>query len=62
MTTQDMIKEFKRFHANELVPPPQDVVARLPDKCFSIWVVKAPALLPPDLAEERPLESQLLEL
>ncbi|KAI4181527.1 MAG: hypothetical protein LQ346_006756 [Caloplaca aetnensis] len=56
----DMIKEFKRFHANELVPPPQDVVARLPDKCFSIWVVKAPALLPPDLAEERPLESQPL--
>ncbi|KAI4156687.1 MAG: hypothetical protein L6R39_001053, partial [Caloplaca ligustica] len=58
----DIIREFKRFDANELVPPPQDAIAQLPDKCFSIWVVKAPSLLPADLAEERPFESQVLEL
>ncbi|KAL8644728.1 MAG: hypothetical protein Q9226_007618, partial [Calogaya cf. arnoldii] len=45
-----------------LVAPPKDVIVRLPDECFSIWVVEAPALVPPDLAEQRPLEDQILEL
>ncbi|KAL8924118.1 MAG: hypothetical protein Q9208_004255 [Pyrenodesmia sp. 3 TL-2023] len=54
----DIVHEFKRFEANELVPPPQDVIARLPDKCFSIWVIESPPLLPANLAEQRPLEAQ----
>lgn len=59
---KDIIREFGRFDANELVPPSQDVIAELPDKCFSIWIVEAPPLLPADLAEQRPLEAQVLEL
>ena len=58
----DIVKEYKRFDSNQLVAPPREVIARLPDKCFSIWVVEAPPILPPDLAEQRPLEDQILEL
>ncbi|KAL8877565.1 MAG: hypothetical protein Q9198_004440 [Flavoplaca austrocitrina] len=58
----DIIKEYRRFDTNQLVAPPKDVIVRLPDECFSIWVVKAPPLGPPDLAEQRPLEDRILEL
>ncbi|KAI4256860.1 MAG: hypothetical protein L6R42_005986 [Xanthoria sp. 1 TBL-2021] len=58
----DIIKEYRRFDTNQLVAPPKDVIVRLPDECFSIWVVDAPPLVPPDLAEQRPLEDQILEL
>ncbi|CAF9925233.1 MAG: hypothetical protein HETSPECPRED_005781 [Heterodermia speciosa] len=58
----DIIKEYKRFDSNQLTAPPKDVVLRLPDKCFSIWIPDAQPLLPPDLVEQRPLEDQILEL
>ncbi|KAI4283343.1 MAG: hypothetical protein L6R38_002229 [Xanthoria sp. 2 TBL-2021] len=58
----DIIKEYRRFDTNQLVAPPKDVIVRLPDECFSIWVVDAPPLIPPDLGEQRPLEDQILEL
>ena len=62
MQLKDIIKEYKRFDSNQLAAPPQDVICRLPAKCFLIWVVEASPLLPPDLAERRPLEEQILEL
>ncbi|KAL8997826.1 MAG: hypothetical protein Q9169_002998 [Polycauliona sp. 2 TL-2023] len=58
----DINKEYRRFDSNQLVAPPKDVIVRLPDECFSIWVVEAPPLVPPDLAEQRPLEDQILEI
>ncbi|CAL8584243.1 hypothetical protein XPA_009848 [Xanthoria parietina] len=58
----DIIKEYKRFDTSQLVAPPKEVIVRLPDECFSVWVVEAPPLVPPDLAEQRPLEDQILEL
>ncbi|KAL9009118.1 MAG: hypothetical protein Q9173_005830 [Seirophora scorigena] len=58
----EIINEYKRFNTEQLVAPPMDVIARLPDECFYIWVVEAPPILPPDLAEQRPLEDQILEI
>ncbi|KAL8770394.1 MAG: hypothetical protein Q9209_003820 [Squamulea sp. 1 TL-2023] len=58
----DIIKEYRRFDTHQLVAPPKDVIVRLPAECFSIWVVEAPPIIPPDLAEQRPLEDQILEL
>ncbi|KAL8911384.1 MAG: hypothetical protein Q9171_003430 [Xanthocarpia ochracea] len=58
----DIIKEYRRFDTQELVAPPRDVIVRLPDECFTIWAVEAPPLVPPNLAEQRPLEDQILEL
>lgn len=60
--TKDVIKEYRRFDTKQLVAPPKDVITRLPDKCFSVWVVEAPPLQPADLSEQRPLEEQILEL
>ncbi|KAL9101753.1 MAG: hypothetical protein Q9163_003029 [Psora crenata] len=58
----DVTKEYERFHTNQLTTPPRDVVSRLPDNCFSIWVPAPPPLRPPNLAENSPLEDQVLEL
>ena len=58
----DIRGQFRRFEAGQLVPPPPERVSILPDSCFSIWVVEAPPMRPPDLAEQRPLEEKILEL
>ncbi len=58
----DIRDQFLRFDAGDLVAPPADAVGRLPDSCFSIWVVEGTSPRPPDLAEERPLEEKILEL
>ncbi|MCJ1462468.1 hypothetical protein MMC07_001070 [Pseudocyphellaria aurata] len=57
-----ILEEYRRFETRRLIAPPFDDINRLPDSCFSIWVVEAPPLRPPDLAEERPLEDKILEL
>ncbi|KAL9046609.1 MAG: hypothetical protein Q9214_000594 [Letrouitia sp. 1 TL-2023] len=58
----DVIQEYKRFDSNQLIAPPKEVISRLPDSCFSIWVAEPESLLPPNLAEQRPLEDQILEM
>ena len=57
-----IMEEYRRFDTRRLVAPPTNDIARLPDSCFSIWVVEAPPVRAPDLAEERPLEDKILEL
>lgn len=59
---QDIIREYKRFESNQLIEPPKDALSILPDECFAIWVVEAQPLGPPNLAVQRPLEEQILEL
>lgn len=58
----NIVEEYRRFETRRLVAPPSDDITRLPDNCFSIWIVEAPPIRPPDLAEERPLEDKILEL
>lgn len=57
----NIVEEYRRFETRRLVAPPSKDIIRLPDNCFSIWVVEA-SPRPPDLAEERPLEDKILEL
>lgn len=60
---KDEIREqFRRFDTGNLVAPPHDAIARLPDSCFAIWVVESSSPPPPDLAEQRPFEEKILEL
>ena len=54
--------QLSRFNAGELEPPTPDVILRLPDNCFSIWVYEEPLPRPAVLAEQRPLEEKILEL
>ena len=56
------MKEFRRFDSNQLIPPSQGDIQRLPDSCFSIWIVEAASLQPLSLAEQGPLEDKILEL
>lgn len=58
----NIVEEYRRFETRRLIAPPSNDINRLPDSCFTIWVVEAPPLRPPDLAEERPLEDKILEL
>lgn len=57
----NIMEEYRRFETRRLIAPPSDDLTRLPDSCFSMWVVEAPPIRP-DLAEERPLEDKILEL
>lgn len=57
-----LVNEYRRFESGNLIAPPLDVISRLPDDCFLIWIVQAPIVRPPDLAEQRPLEDRLLEV
>ena len=59
---KDIIKEYRRFDSRQLTAPPRDGLSRLPEDCFSIWVVEAPEVLAPDLAEQRPFEDEILRL
>ena len=58
----DIRDQFRRFESGTLIAPSSDVLSRLPDTCFSIWVVEQTPPRPPDLAEQRPLEEKVLEL
>ncbi len=53
--------QLSRFDS-ELEPPTLDVILRLPNNCFSIWVYEEPLPRPAVLAEQRPLEEKILEL
>ncbi|KAL6716586.1 hypothetical protein ACLMJK_006153 [Lecanora helva] len=57
----DIREQFIRFESGSLVSPSHDVLLRLPDSCFGIWVVEQPEVPPPDLAEQRPFEEKILE-
>lgn len=57
----DIIREYKRFRSNQLIPPPQDNIIGLPDQCFSIWAADTLKISPPDLTEQRPFEDLILE-
>ena len=58
----DIRDQFQGFEKGNLVAPPDDVLLRLPDSCFSIWVVEESPVRPLDLAEQRPFEEKILEL
>ena len=57
-----IVEEYRRFDRRLLVAPPTNDITRLPDSCFSIWVVEVPPVRAPDLSEERILEDKILEL
>ena len=54
--------QLSRFETGELEPPRLDVILRLPDNCFSIWISEEALPRPAMLAEQRPLEEKILEL
>ena len=58
----DIRGQFRRFDTGQLIRPPSDRIALLPESCYSIWFVEEAPKRPPDLGEQRPLEEKILEL
>lgn len=55
-------EQLSRFQQGDLPPPLLDILCRLPDECFSIWVDDENSLRPAPLNEHRPSEEKILEL
>lgn len=54
--------QLLRFQQDDLLQPPLDVLTRLPDHYFSIWVDDEPSPRPVALTEHRFSEEKILEL
>ena len=60
---EDKISEQEsRFETGELEQPTPDVIARLPDHCFAIWLHEESLPQPTISAEQGPLGDKILEL
>jgi hypothetical protein len=59
---QNIALEYKRFESGELIAPEAGVISRLPDDCFSIWIVDQLAARAPLQTDERPHEEKILEM
>ena len=57
----DITNKTNRFETGELVVPSLEVLRRLPDPCFSIWVTETRSQ-PAAHAEQRPYEEKILEV
>ena len=55
-------EELSRFQRGDLSAPPFEVLSRLPENFFNIWVDEEAPPHPAALTEERPLEEKILEL
>ena len=58
----DIRDQFRGFETGHLMAPSYEVLLRLPDSCFSVWVIEESPVRPLDLAEQRPFEEKILEL
>ena len=54
--------EYSRFQNRDLFAPSFEVLSRLPDSCFNIWVDEGSLRYPAALTEEQPFEEKILEL
>lgn len=60
---EDRVKDqLVRFDEGGLLRPPLNILSRLPDECFSIWVDEESSPRPAALTEHRPSEEKILEL
>ena len=59
---QSIVNEYRRIRLGQLIPPEDDAISRLPEACFSIWMVDHDTVGLPVLADERISEEKILEL
>ncbi|MCJ1286909.1 hypothetical protein MMC26_006255 [Xylographa opegraphella] len=58
----NILREFRRFDSGQLTSPNIEVIARLQEPCFSIWLDDHGTDVVPTLTDERPSEEKLLEI
>ena len=59
---KNILREYRRFDAGQLTSPNLDVIERLQEHCFSIWIDDHGTDVVPTLMDERPSEEKLLEI
>ena len=59
---KNVLREYRRFDSGQLFSPNIDVIARLQEHCFSIWIDDHGTEVVPTLTDERPSEEKLLEI
>ena len=58
----NILREYRRFDSGQLTSPNIDVIERLQEHCFSIWLEDHDTELVPTLTDERASEEKLLEI
>jgi hypothetical protein len=58
----DLLFEYDRFHRGQIINPGDDVILRLEDHAFAIWLEEETIVVEPTLTDERPGEEKLLEI
>ncbi|MCJ1386007.1 hypothetical protein MMC17_009132 [Xylographa soralifera] len=59
---KNILREYRRFDSGQLNSPNIDVIGRLHEHCFSIWIDDHGTEVAPTLTDERPSEEKLLEI
>ncbi len=60
--SQDIISEYEKFDTGELHAPSEDVILRLQEHCFSLWMEDETVDISPHLTKERAGEEKILEI
>lgn len=58
----NILFEYHRFNSGQLTSPGNDVISRLEDHAFSIWIEDQSTEVVPTLMDERPSEEKILEI
>ncbi|MCJ1405221.1 hypothetical protein MMC11_008448 [Xylographa trunciseda] len=58
----NILREYRRFDSGQLTSPNTDVIERLQEHCFSIWVEDHGKDVVPTLTDERASEEKILEI
>ncbi|MCJ1391149.1 hypothetical protein MMC18_004011 [Xylographa bjoerkii] len=59
---KNILREFRRFESAQLTSPSTDVIERLQEHCFCIWIEDHGTDVLPTLTDERASEEKLLEI
>ena len=58
----NILFEYHRFNSRQLTSPGNEVISRLEDHAFSIWIEDNSTEVVPTLTDERPSEEKILEI
>lgn len=58
----NILFEYHRFNSGQLTSPGNEVISRLEDHAFSIWIEDQSTEIVPTLMDERPSEEKILEI
>ena len=61
-STKNILQEYFRIDTGQITSPSTDVIARLQEHCFAIWIDDHGSEVLPTLTDARASEEKLLEM